>query len=324
MRVSNQSMYDSITYNLTKVSNEMLRANQTVSSGKRINRLSDDPVGLVSVMNLRSSLEHIGQLERNINMGDSWLTMGETALSQVEDLLSQTKTLCIQMANATQTQADRADAAVVVEGTLQQVLSLANTQVDGRYIFSGTKTDTAPYVLGTDDAGNESVTYRGNGTAFEVQIAKNMNVAVGRVGTDIFGTWGNDLTDDGDPDTDNWGNPDEGTNNIFKTLIDLKAHLQDPDDDAAVAGIQATMEELESQTDRIRSLVSDSGAKSLRLETKETIIQDLKLTYTEQKSDLEDADMAEAIMNLRAKETAYQAALASSSKVMKMSLVDYL
>ncbi|MGD8385779.1 MAG: flagellar hook-associated protein FlgL [Desulfobacteraceae bacterium] len=320
MRVSNQSMYESITYNLTKVSDEMLCANQVVSSGKRINRLSDDPVGLVSVINLRSSLEYIGQLERNINMGNSWLTMGETALSDVEDLLSETKTLCIEMANATQTATERSDAAVVVEGTLQQVLSLANTQVDGRYIFSGTKTDTAPYVLGTDDGGNEAVIYQGNDTAFQVQIAKDMNVAVGRVGTDIFGAWGNDLTADGDPLTDNWGDPDEGTNNIFKTLIDLKGHLENND----VDGIQTTMDELNDQMDRIRSLVSDSGAKSLRLETKENIIQDLELTYEERKSDLEDADMAEAITDLTAKQTAYQAALASASKVMHLSLVDYL
>ncbi len=76
--------------------------------------------------------------------------------------------------------------------------------------------------------------------------------------------------------------------------------------------------------DNLRSLTSDTGAKLLRLESKENIIQDLELTYSERKSGIEDADMAEAIMELRAKETAYQAALASSAKVMKMSLVDFL
>jgi len=320
MRVSNQTVYNSITYNLTKVSDEMLRANAVISSGKRINRLSDDPVGLVSVINLRSSLEYIGQLERNINMGDSWLTMGESALSQVGDILSETKALCVQMASDTQTQTERGNAAVLVDGYLRQVLSLANTQVDGRYIFSGTKTDTAPYTLGTDDGGNDAVIYQGNDTAFQVQIAKDMNVSVGRVGTDIFGSWGNDLTDDGDPLTDNWGDPDAGTNNIFKTLLDLKKHLENNE----VDGIQATLDELDDQMEGISALISDSGAKSLRLETKETIIQDLQLTYSERKSDLEDADMAEAIMELTAKQTAYQAALASSSKVMKLSLVNYL
>ncbi len=317
MRISNQTVYDTVTYNLAKVSDAMLQANQMVSSGKRINRLSDDPVGLVSVMNLRSSLEEIGQLERNINMGESWLKMGEIALGQIEDILTETKTLCIQMANATQGQAERADAAIAVEGHLQQVLSLANTQVDGRYIFSGTKTDTAPYVLHEGDPSDPTdpttVIYQGNDTAFEVRIARGMNVAAGRVGPEIFGSWGNDPAD-------NWGDPDEGPDNVFKTLIDLKAHLQGND----VDGIRTAMTELDDQMDNLRSLTSDTGAKLLRMESKTNIIQDLKLTYSERKSGIEDADMAEAIMELRAKETAYQAALASSAKVMKMSLVDFL
>ena len=317
MRISNQTVYDTVTYNLAKVSDAMLRANQMVSSGKRINRLSDDPVGLVSVMNLRSSLEEIGQLERNINMGESWLNMGESALARIEDILTETKTLCIQMANATQSEAERADAAVVVEGHLQQVLSLANTRVDGRYIFSGTKTDTAPYALHEGDPSDPTdpttVIYQGNDKAFEVRIARGMNVAAGRVGSEIFGSWGNDPGDD-------WSDPAAGTDNIFKTLIDLKANLQGND----VNGIRTAMTELDEQMDNLRSLTSDTGAKLLRMESKENIIQDLKLTYLERKSDIEDADMAEAIMELRAKETAYQAALASSAKVMKMSLVDFL
>ncbi|MCD6297532.1 MAG: flagellar biosynthesis protein FlgL, partial [Deltaproteobacteria bacterium] len=61
-----------------------------------------------------------------------------------------------------------------------------------------------------------------------------------------------------------------------------------------------------------------------RMEIKENIFQDLKISNTERLSKIEDADIAEAIMDLKAKELAYQAALASSAKVMKMSLVDYM
>ncbi|MCF8061395.1 MAG: flagellar hook-associated protein FlgL [Deltaproteobacteria bacterium] len=320
MRVSNKAIYDTVNHNLAKSSDAMLQANQVVSTGKKINRLSDDPVGLVSVLSLRSSLEYIGQLERNITMGRSWLNMGETALSQVEDLLSQTKALTIQMSSDSQGAEERANSAEAVEGFFQQILSLANTEVDGRYIFAGTNTDTVPYVLGTDDGGNAAVTYQGNDKAFEVRIAESINVAVGRIGTDIFGTWGNDLTADGDPLTDNWGDPAEGTNNIFKTLLDLKESLQSNDE----AGIRGTMDELDTQLNRIRALIADTGSKLNRVELKETIIQDLRLTYTDRKSELEDADVAEAIMDLQAKQLAYQAALKSSSQVMKLSLVDFL
>ncbi len=303
MRVSNKATYDTVTQNLAKTSDAMFRANQVVSTGKRINRLSDDPVGMVSVLSLRSSLEYIGQLERNITMGNSWLNMGETALSQVEDILSQAKSLTIQMASANTGESERANSAEVAEGFLQQVLSLANTMVDGRYIFAGTNTETAPFELDDDDPGNRTVTYNGNGTEFAIEIAREIKVVVGRDGRDIFG--------DDDP---------AGEDNIFKTLIDLKKALEDND----VAGLQVTMDELDGQMDGIRAVLADTGSKLNRLDLKASIIKDLRLTYTDRKSQLEDADMAEAVMDLMAKETAYQAALNSSAKVMKMSLVDYL
>jgi flagellar hook-associated protein 3 FlgL len=310
MRISNQSVYDSITFNITKASNAMLQANEVISSGKQINRISDDPVGQVSVMSLRASLDHIDQMQRNINMGRSWLNSGESALTQLHDILTNVKVLCVEMSTATINGTQRENAAEDVEGHLEQVLSIANTQVDGRYIFSGTKTDTEPYSIGTDGGGNTSVDYYGNTTEFEINIAKNINVAVGRVGTDIFGT---------DPIAD-WGDPAAGADNIFKTLLDLKESLLNND----VSGIQGAMDELDDQMGRVSSLISDSGAKSIRLDVKEGIIKDLNLVYTDRKSQIEDADIAESVMELKARELAYQAALSSSSKIMNLSLVNFL
>ncbi len=314
MRIANKTIYDSITRNLTKTSTEMFRANQTVSSGKRINSLSDDPVGLVAVLDLRSSQAHVEQLERNIAMGKSWLNMGESALTQIEDVLTETKTLCVQMANATQGATERKNAAAVVEGQFQQILALANTQVGGRYIFGGTRTDTMPFVYdeGTgpaDPVDPAKVTYQGNDVPFSVKIGKVTDVAVGRNGETIFG-------DDGMI----WADSSKGQDNIFKTLLDLKKALTEND----VSGVQDAMGKLDNHQETVRTTISNTGAKILRLDTKENIIQDLKLTYTERKSQLEDADLAEAIIDLQTKETAYQAALSSSSKVMALSLVDYL
>jgi flagellar hook-associated protein 3 FlgL len=91
-----------------------------------------------------------------------------------------------------------------------------------------------------------------------------------------------------------------------------------------VSGIQQVMGELDTEMGSVSSLISNIGTKILRLDTKTTILEDLKLNYKDRKSQIEDADIAEAIMNLKSTELAYQAALASSSKVMALSLVDYL
>ncbi|MBW2015443.1 MAG: flagellar hook-associated protein FlgL [Deltaproteobacteria bacterium] len=308
MRIANKTLYDNIVSNLSKTSTEMLRANQVVSSGKRINRLSDDPVGLVAVLDLRSSQAHVEQLERNINMGKSWLNMGESALTQIEDLLSQTKALCVQMANGTQDATQRRNAATVVDGRLRQIISLANTQVNGRYIFGGTRTDTQPFVF-NEGASPPNVSYQGNDTAFSVKIGKNTTVEVGRDGETIFGDDGID-----------WSDPTDGEDNIFKTLLDLKDALTGND----VSAIQGAISKIDNHLATVRTMISNTGARTIRLEAKENIIQDLKVTYSDRKSKLEDADLAKAIMDLKSKETAYQAALASSARVMNLSLVNYI
>ncbi len=297
MRIANKTIYDTIKRNLLQTSDAMIRTNQVVSSGKRINRASDDPVGQVTVLGLRSSLANIEQLGRNIVMGRSWLNMAESAMTQTQEILSDAKALAVQMANATQGPAQRESAAQEVEGYIEQVLSAANTDVDGRYLFAGTKTDTGPFVYDRDQ---RQVAYEGNDTGFKVRIGKDMEVEVGRDGRDVFGAPGGD--------------------NMFETLIDLADSLRGND----VAGIEKAMGELDAHSDSINSSIAENGARSVRLDLRESIIEDLDLSYTERKSQLEDADLAEAVVDLKTKELAYQAALVSSSKVMQLSLVNYL
>lgn len=298
MRVSSMTIFENVTSNLGRVTESLWKANEVVSTTKRINRLSDDPVGLVTVLDLRSSLAGVEQMEKNIQMGRSWLTAGESALSQMESLLGDAKALAVQMANATVGGTERSNAATLADGFLRQLLSLANTDVGGRYIFSGTETDTVPFSFDNEETPT-LVTYDGNDTPFSIRLGKNLSVGVGMDGEEAFGSSGN---------------------SVFDTLIALKQALQGND----VAGIGQAMDVLDSHMDSIRSLISDTGAKTLRLDTKEKILQDLNLSYSERKASIEEADIAEAIMQLKSTELAYQAALTSSSKVMSRSLVDYL
>ncbi|MFZ0451541.1 MAG: flagellar hook-associated protein FlgL [Desulfatiglandaceae bacterium] len=301
MRVSNQSTYDAIKYQLSRTAAELVKANEVVSSGKRINKLSDDPIGMVQVLSLRESLANIDQLGRNISTGNTWLDAGETALGSVKGLITDMKTLSIQMANGTVGADERKAAAAQVEGTLEQIVSLANTQANGQYIFAGTKTDTKPFEIQRDLNGNPTgVTYSGNDTPFSIKIGKNTNIEVGHDGEAVF-----------------QGGVSGG---IFQTLIEFKNSLETD----SGTGIGQAMTDLDNDLNHMISKVSDIGTKGVRLDVKEKILEDLKLSYTENKSKLEDADILAAISDVQSKETAYQAALASSAKVMKMSLIDYL
>lgn len=298
MRVANKTVYDSITINLGRVTETMYKANEVVSTGKQINHISDDPVGLVTVLDLRSSIAGVEQLGRNLEVGNSWLTAGETALTQIHDILSDTKALCVQMSSATVGESERRAAAELVGGTLTQILSLANEEVGGRYIFSGSKTDTQPFSL-DEGTSPPTVVYSGDDNPFSIRVGKDMTVEIGRDGQAAFGTPGD---------------------SVFDLLIELKEYLLSND----VSGIQQVMGDLDPEMESVSSLISNTGAKMLRLETKTTILADLKLNYLDRKSMIEDADITEAIIKMESAELAYQAALNSSSKLMSLSLVDYL
>ena len=170
---------------------------------------------------------------------------------------------------------------------LEEIVSLANIDVGGRYIFSGSKTDTVPF--------SQDGTYNGNKNAFTVKIGKDATIEAGNDGSAAFG-------------------------NIFSTLSGLKTALETND----VTGIQDAMSNLDSDFDHISSRISDVGSKMVRMEIKEKIYQDLNITNLERLSNIEDADIAEAIMDLKSRELAYQAVLASSARVMTLSLVNYL
>jgi flagellar hook-associated protein 3 FlgL len=288
MRVANKTIYDTVKFNLGIASEEMNNASRIVSSTKRISDLSDDPVGLTQSLKIKSALSGLDQMGRNISMGKSWLVSSESALNGVQELISDAKALSVQMSSATTGAAQRASASLTVQNILDEIVSLANTEVGGRYIFSGSKTDTAPF-------SSDGITYNGNDEPFAVKIGRDATVQVGRDGDEVFGT-------------------------IFITLSKLKVALEGND----VAGIQASLTDLTTNFNEISSKISDIGSKAGRMEIKENIFQDLKIVNTDRLSAIEDADIAEAIIDLKEKELAYQAALASSSRVMQLSLVDYL
>ncbi|MBN1843467.1 MAG: flagellar hook-associated protein FlgL [Deltaproteobacteria bacterium] len=299
MRVSNKIIFDNVKLNLAKITEELNRANMVVATQKRILKLSDDPVGLTQVLSMKSSLSNIEQLSRNISMGKSWLVASESAQTSVQDLVSEAKALCVQMASANTGAAERRSAAEIVQNTLEEVVSLANTQVNGRYVFAGSKTDAAAFTLNSDN----SVTYNGDSNPFTIKIGKDATVEIGGDGQAAFQPSGAGGSDD-----------------IFRILKDLKTALQGND----ISGIQTAMTNLDTHFDHNSAQIADVGSKMIRMEIKDNVLQNLDIATTESLSKIEDAEITEAIMDLKAKEVAYQAALAASSKVLQLSLVNYM
>ncbi|SLM29215.1 putative flagellin [Desulfamplus magnetovallimortis] len=172
------------------------------------------------------------------------------------------------------------------------------------------------------DAEMEKFSIKENGTTLQEfnllwQSGDNAPASEGGTGESIGSILGFDAEDDlKSPMTGNrpaeWG--------IFNTLIDLKTYLASDD----VDGIQRTIGRLDTSYDHTTSVMADTGMKYNRLEMRKTITSEMGLNLTERRSSIEDADIVEAIMNLQSIQSAYEAALGSTSKIMNVSLMDYM
>ncbi|MCF8075200.1 MAG: flagellar hook-associated protein FlgL [Desulfotignum sp.] len=297
MRVATSMMYSFVRNSLADITRDLNDASETVITGKRINALSDDPMDMVKAQGIKSTLNGLTQLERGIAVGNNWLTASENALTQAQDLISESKTLALQMANAPISPENRKDAAGMVQHIEEQMMSLANTQVEDRYIFSGYHTDTPSFAVETDEIDDtiKEIVYQGDDQPFSIKLGTDTKIEIGGDGDKIF-------------------------SKVFDTLDAFKTALDDND----LEGIDTAIKDLEKRFSDLNSEIAGVGSKMTRLDMKSSIFQEMKISETERLSSMEDADIIAAITHLEQIQLSYQAAMSSSSKLMSMNLLDYL
>lgn len=296
MRVATRSFYHSMQERILRLSGDLKRINEKISSGKNVNRPSDDPLSLIDSLGLKSNLSQLEQYQRNMKRGESWLNLSESVLSQVLHLIDRGQEIAIQMANDTQSVETRAYAATEVGHLLDQAISLGNTRLGGTYIFSGYRTDTVPFLKATV-GGIETAQYNGDANDFRILIGKGEELTVGKNGQAVFMTSG-----------------------IFDTLGRLKQGLETNDRSA----IGQAIDRLRGAQDRLNNEIADIGARTKRLEGKREVLSHLDLNLKERLSQVEDADFAKVIVELREKEMAYQAALLSSTRIAELTILNYM
>lgn len=157
MRVTMQSLYRNILTNLNRNSEGLNRVNGQISSGKLMSKISDDPVSLINALGVRTNLSELGQYQKNLKYGSTIINASEDAITQMKELVMRAKTLALQQANAPMTPENRANAAAEVKHLWEQAVILANSSVNGKYVFGGyrttgyTEAEPAPFVQGARD-----------------------------------------------------------------------------------------------------------------------------------------------------------------------------
>ena len=389
MRVTMSTMYNNIQNNLQRLAEDLQRINASISSGKKYQSISDNPVDVGAILGLTQDESQMVQYDRNLNTAKSWLSTTLSALQNITDMVQTSMALANQMATGTYNASQRQAAAQQIQGYIEEVMQVGNTELEGQHILAGFATGSSPFVegdwqvqspvmhlqSGSTGTAVSGGTYTGDASrTYLVELVSGGGTGVGTYQVSVDGgqTWttpavipagpvalgdGVEVTMGGtwaagdrfsisvyrpieyQGDTHDFEiaigsqsrlvvneigsaaiGGDLGSNDLFQILAQLKGSLEanDPDE------VGASLERLRSYESHITSILARLGASLDRVAMKEIVSGYIKDELTQQISDRGDTDLVAAANLLSAKETAYQAALLSSSKVMEMSLMDYL
>ncbi|MDN5293490.1 MAG: flagellar hook-associated protein 3 FlgL [Eubacteriales bacterium] len=292
MRITNSMLINNFRRNLNVNLAEMERLQDQMSSGKKIKKPSDDPVNLVSALRLRTTITETEKYVANVNAALSWLETTDVALGQAGDLLQRVRELVVQGANDALPQASRQAIAAEVRQIKEQLLQVANTSHDGRYIFGGFKTLTQPF----NAAGN----YLGDAVAdIQYEISPGIKMTVNVTGDDVF------------------KNPVD----VFQLIDDIINDLN-TGNTANLSGVR--LGAVDRVIDNILRVRADVGARVNRLELTRNRLEETRINVSDLLSRTEDVDMAEIITRLQMQENVYRAALAAGARIIQPTLADFL
>ena len=187
MAGSIQNTHRNVTYALALHSRDLARLQEQVSTGSRVNRISDDPSVAAQLLSLESQKQSLIHYQDGLTDIVNTMEMANTILESMTAELRSTQEVLTQIAGGIHGQSNRDRIADSIDDRLEQTLLLANTKNGNRYLFSGAKTSTQPFVA-TRDNNNEitAVTYQGSQEQRRVEVAAGVKTAVYWVGNDVF------------------------------------------------------------------------------------------------------------------------------------------
>lgn len=310
MRVTNNMMMRGYLSNLNTNMSNLAEYQRQISSGKVINNLSDDPIGLISIMTSKMKLEKNNEYTATVDTGLTWLNQTDSSAYELNQLIQSAYETVMEVSNDSYNENDKEAAAQYIMQLRDQVLTIGNSQSSDKYIFGGYNVNTAPFTL--DAAGN--ILYNGldltNDTdpALIAKSAESINYEIGPGITMDISVTGAQLLGMGD-------------GNIYTVLDDL---YNDMTSNAPGSVLGGYIGKLQDCQDHVLSVEAKVGGTMNRLELLQNRYESENITYTELKSKVEDVDYAEAFMHYSMAQAIYDGALQVSTRILQSSILDYM
>ena len=304
MRVSNTMMNQMLASSIQENQSGVYAQEQKIASGKRINRASDDPTAWAQATRLDQQKNELAGYMKTADSVSSQLLFADQSLASITDILQSASETAVRGSDSTLSAVDRDSLAAQLDQLLEDLVMVSNGKYNGQYQFSGVQTQTEPFEATRNASGQiDSVSYVGSDFASMIEVAPGDAVPKQLVG----------------------GGADNGilisnTGNAFASIITMRDEL--------LAGNTLTESGLQADVDAVMEKVLVDRATVGAFIEHAAFVKEIhsakELSLAESISTLEDIDVAQAITELSAKQTAYEAALSMASKTLNMSLLQYL
>jgi flagellar hook-associated protein 3 FlgL len=286
--------YNTLLQDITQDRQRFNNALQQVASGQQLNSLSDNPAQAQSFVENKFEAGNLDQFTQNISGIQGSLQAADSALNAVGEALTSAISLATEGGSPTLSPSDRQALAAQANNLQQEILSLANSEFQGVYLFGGTDSTTTPYVQN-----GGSVNYVGNNNSNQVEIAQGIFVKTNLPGSTVFNAPGAD---------------------VFQALQDLSSALQS----GSTSDISTAASELNKAFSNVSVQRTYYGFALSQLQTTSKILTSESTQLTEQQNTLIAADPAQAITAMNQAQVTLDAALASAGRISQDSLLNYL
>ncbi|MBU1863482.1 MAG: hypothetical protein KKH94_07475 [Candidatus Omnitrophica bacterium] len=285
---------------------------ERMNTGKDINRPSDNPTGMQQALTLGSSIRANEQYQKNINSALGRLNLTSTTLTQVEDILIELADIATTAASEITSSAERGGQVKEVELLLEQIVHLANTRHQNKYIFGGTNTVSGarplsqPFNIQYDSNGYISGVVqnsRGIDTLVYTTILQGVRDSMNISGSVAFQP--NGAQQNGD---------------IFDMLVNFRRNLQNND----ITALQRTEQNIQNALGQVLQQNTIVGAKINRVEISYDTLNVVNLNETDEKSLVEDSDYAKLLIEYSTAEVMLNASLSATSTLLQNSLINFI
>jgi flagellar hook-associated protein 3 FlgL len=288
MRVSDRHLYDFSTTQLRDARSRYADAQEKTGTGRDVRKPSDDPIATSLAIRARAREVRAEANQRQIDAGVALVDAQDAALDDVANVLRRVQELAMQGATDTLGATERAGIAKEVEALRAQVVALANTEVDGHYVFAGYPDDRPPF----DAAG----AYSGDGSVRELEVAPGVTVATGTSGATTFGA-GSGV-------------------DVLAVLESLRVALATND----VAGIRAGVDEVGQAHRQVVDARAEVGAKMNAFDAAHTVADRTRDQSIVRQGDLLGIDPVDAVMELRRAQDALDTAMTLAAQIPRPGL----